>query len=202
VHGWAWFASALAFAVSMSATPGPNNTMVAVSGANWGFRRTVPHMLGIAVGFALMLLLVALGAGEAMRGRPWVHAVLRWVGAAYLLWLAWRIATARPNPEAGAGGQPLSLRQAALFQWVNPKAWVIALGAVVTYTTRAGGALFGEAALLAAMFLVVTLPALSLWTLVGVGTAKLLRTPRALRWFNLAMACLLIASLVPMLAAG
>ncbi len=204
MDGWAWFASALAFAVSMSATPGPNNTMVAASGANWGFRRTVPHMLGVATGFALMLLVVALGAGEALRGRPWVHEVLRWVGVAYLLWLAWRIATARPGTDTtgGAKGKPFSAVQAALFQWVNPKAWVIAIGAVVTYTTASGGALLGQVVLLAGMFLVVALPALAFWTMVGVGAARLLQTPDALRWFNRAMAALLVASLAPIVLGG
>lgn len=193
-------ASATAFAVSMAGSPGPNNAMVTASGATWGFRRTLPHMLGIAIGFPVMLLAVALGAGEVLRAYPWVHEALRWVGAAYLLWLAWTIASARPaGAAATGGGRPLSFLQAALFQWVNPKAWVIALGAVVTYTTAAGGALLVQAGLMAALFLVVTLPVVALWTMVGVGAARLLRTPAALRWFNLAMAALLVASLVPLL---
>lgn len=200
--GLAWFASALAFAVSMSATPGPNNAMVTASGATWGFRRTVPHMLGIAIGFPAMLVAVALGAGEILRAHPWAHETLRWVGAAYLLWLAWKIGTARVvdgAASAGKGGaRPFGFVQAALFQWVNPKAWVIALGAVVTYTTAGGAALVGQAALLAAIFVLVTLPVLALWTLVGVGAARLLRTPASLRRFNVAMAALLVASLVPM----
>lgn len=95
--GWAWFGSALAFALSMSATPGPNNAMVTASGATWGFRRTVPHLLGISLGFPAMLVAVALGAGGVLRAHPWLHEALRWVGAAYLLWLAWRIAVAEPG---------------------------------------------------------------------------------------------------------
>jgi threonine/homoserine/homoserine lactone efflux protein len=198
----AWFASAVAFAVAMSATPGPNNTMVAASGANWGFWRTLPHILGISVGFAVMLVAVALGAGELLRTRPWAHEALRWIGACYLLWLACRIAVARPKAPAGparAGGRPLGFVRAALFQWMNPKAWVIAAGAIVTYTTGNGGTLLVQAALLAAIFLVIILPAAALWTLIGVGAARLLRTPRALRRFNLAMAALLVASLLPLL---
>ncbi len=192
--------SALAFTVAMSATPGPNNAMVTASGASWGFRATLPHILGVATGFAAMVLLVALGAGEAIAGRPWIQTVLRWVGSAYLLYLAWRIASAEPkSPQAmRAAGRPLNFWQAALFQWVNPKAWVAALGAVVTYTTATGSAWFGQAGLLAAMFLLVTLPILTLWTLAGVGAARLLRTPRALRRFNWAMAGLLVAAVVPM----
>ena len=200
----AWFASSLAFAVSMSATPGPNNTMLTASGATWGFRRTVPHLLGITVGFPVMIVLVALGAGGVLRAQPWLQDALRWIGAAYLLWLAWKIAHARPavrddGDGAGAAGRPLGFARAALFQLVNPKAWVIAVGAVVTYTTATGAALLAQAVTLALMFGVVTLPCCAFWTLTGVGTARLLRTHRALRWFNRALACLLVASLVPLI---
>ena len=197
----AWYASTLAFAVSMSATPGPNNTMLTASGAAWGFRRTVPHIAGVAVGFSIMVLAVSLGAGEALRGRPWLQEVLRWVGVAYLLWLAYRIATARPQVtgEQERTGRPLGFGGAALFQWVNPKAWIIAAGAVVTFTTGTGAALVAEAVALAVIFLVVTLPCCAFWTLAGVGASRLLRTPAAMRWFNRALAGLLVASLLPLL---
>lgn len=194
--GPAWLLSATAFALSMSATPGPNNAMVAASGANFGFRRTLPHMLGVSVGFPAMLILVALGAGEALRTWPWVHDVLRWVGGAYLLFLAWKIATARPDvPDQARGGRPLGFVQAALFQWVNPKAWVIAAGAVVTYTT---GDVWVQSAILAGIFLVMCLACLAFWTGIGAGAARLLRSPAALRRFNWVMAALLVASLIPM----
>ncbi len=199
--GLAWFASALAFVVAMSATPGPNNAMVTASGASWGFARTVPHMLGISIGFPLMLVAVAFGAGEMLRAYPWIHGALRWVGAAYLLWLAWRIATAEPATRDGGdprGGRPLTFLQAALFQWVNPKAWIIAVGAVVTFTTAGHGDVLARALLLAVMFMAVTLPTTAMWTSVGVGAARLLRTRRALRVFNLMMAALLVVSLLPL----
>lgn len=197
----AWFGSAFAFAFAMAATPGPNNAMVAASGANWGLRRTLPHIFGIAVGFPAMVLAVALGAGEILRAYPWIQQGLRWVGGAYMLWLAAKIARADPVPADLApqgSGRPLSFLQAALFQWVNPKAWVTAIGAVVTYTTG-GTALLGEASMLAAMFLVIGPPVILGWTLVGVGAARLRRTRRALRCFNIAMAALLVASLIPLL---
>ena len=196
----AWYASVVAFTVSMSATPGPNNTMVMASGAAWGWRRTLPHMAGVALGFPAMLLAVAFGAGEVLRSRPWLHDGLRWIGAAYLLWLAWQIATARPVApgEGGGGSRPLGFTRAALFQWVNPKAWIIAVGAVVTYTTS-GTAVVAEVMALALIFIVVALPCLAAWTLAGVGAARLLRTPAALRWFNLLLAGLLVASLLPLL---
>ena len=195
-----WFASAIAFAVSMSATPGPNNTMVTASGAAWGFRRTLPHMAGVTVGFPAMLLAVALGAGEVLRSRPWLHDALRWVGAAYLLWLAWHIATARPaTPGQAPAGRPIGFAKAALFQWVNPKAWVIAAGSVVTYTTATGNALIAQAAMLALIFLAATFACTAFWTMAGVGASRLLRSPAAVRRFNLVLAGLLVISLVPLL---
>jgi threonine/homoserine/homoserine lactone efflux protein len=196
--GSEWLLSALAFATSMSATPGPNNTMVAASGANFGFRRTLPHLLGVSIGFPVMLLVIALGAAEPLRTWPWLHQVLRWAGAAYLLWLAWKIAVTRPDKQAASEGnaRPMTFLQAALFQWINPKAWIIAAGAVVTYT---GGNVALQASLLAMLFVAVCIPSLAFWTTVGVGAGRLLRSPRALRWFNLTMAALLVASLVPVL---
>jgi threonine/homoserine/homoserine lactone efflux protein len=198
----AWFLSAFAFAFAMSATPGPNNAMVTASGATWGFRRTLPHMLGIAIGFPAMVLAVALGAGQVLRANPWAQEALRWVGAAYMLWLAWKIARAQPAPQQetrpAPSGRPLNVLQAALFQWINPKAWVAAVGAVVTYTSGSGAALTAQAAVLAAMFLVVSVPVTGFWTLVGVGAARFLRSGRALRRFNLVMAALLAASLLPL----
>ncbi len=198
-----WLFSVFAFALSMSGTPGPNNAMVAASGATFGFARTVPHLLGVAVGFPAMLLVVALGAGDVMRAVPSLHEILKWVGAAYLLWLAFKIATARPyavRQRRCARARPLTFLQAALFQWVNPKAWIIALGAIATYTTSSN--LTVQAVVLAAIFLVVTVPSLAFWTMTGVGAARLLRTGRGLRAFNLAMSALLVASLVPLLREG
>lgn len=202
-----WLIPALAFTFSMCATPGPNNAMVAASGATFGFARTIPHMLGVAVGFPVMLVGVALGAGEVMRAAPLLHEILKWAGATYLLRLAFKIATARPSPVAadgssgpasgGARAKPLTVLNAALFQWVNPKAWITALGAIATYTTA--NRVFAQTLVLAALFLVMTLASVAFWTMTGVGAARLLRTGRALRAFNLAMAALLVLSLLPLL---
>jgi threonine/homoserine/homoserine lactone efflux protein len=198
----AWFSSALAFAFAMSATPGPNNAMLTASGANWGLRRTLPHLFGVATGFPAMVLAVGLGAGGLLQNYPFVQHAMRWAGASYMVWLAAKIARADPAPDAKAPakatGQPLSYFQAALFQWVNPKAWVIAMGGVVTYTTG-GAALVSDATILALMFLVVTLPVTFGWTLVGVGAGRMLRTRRSMRRFNFALAALLVLSLVPLL---
>lgn len=207
--GLAWLASALAFAVSMAGTPGPNNAMLTSSGSLWGFRRTVPHMLGISIGFPFMLVAVAAGAGGLLRDHPTVLTVMRWLGAAYLLYLAWRIATAHPRPgnqphgnrtpSETPAGRPLNFMQAALFQWVNPKAWLVTISALATVATAAGHPSLGRAFALAAVFLAVTLPITAFWTLVGVGVARVFSSERALRVFNVAMAILLVGSLVTVL---
>ena len=222
VAGLAWLASALAFAVAMAGTPGPNNAMLAASGSLWGFRRTIPHMLGVAIGFPLMLIAVAAGAGDLLVNHPAAVTVMRWLGGAYLLFLAWKIAVARPQPAAdetatagaaeataasGPAGdhsrsrsRPLSFLQAALFQWVNPKAWLSTLSALATLTSIARHPSFGRALLLAAVFLAVTLPITAFWTSIGVGVSRLLTTPTAVRRFNLVMAALLVASVLSVLS--
>ena len=209
----AWLISTLAFAVAMAGTPGPNNAMLASSGSLWGFRRTVPHMLGVAIGFPIMLVAVAAGAGGLLLHHPVALTVMRWVGVAYLLYLAWRIASAQPRPAAAppatadeaqadkpTKGHPLSFVQAALFQWINPKAWLVALSAAATLTSVARHPSLGRALLLGAVFLAVTLPITAFWTSVGLGVARVFTTRRALRRFNLAMAVLLVASVVSVLA--
>jgi threonine/homoserine/homoserine lactone efflux protein len=196
----------IAFAFATCATPGPNNAMVASSGATFGFRPTIPHMLGVATGFPAMLAVVALGGGQILREYPAIHVILKWVGAAYMLWLAFHIATAEPALSSDTdnhpprGGKPLSFLQAVLFQWVNPKAWIIALGAVTTYTNPNG--VVGQAMLLALVFLPIGVLTIVLWAMTGIGAARLLRSRRAIRGFNIAMAALLVASLLPILAAG
>ncbi|HTW29465.1 MAG TPA: LysE family translocator [Acetobacteraceae bacterium] len=193
-----WLIPVAGFAVAMSGTPGPNNAMLAASGASFGFVRTTPHMLGVALGFPLMLLAVALGAGAPLRAWPWLQSGLRWIGIAYLLWLAWHIARLQPDaagPRRRAG-RPLSFLQAAAFQWVNPKAWVAAAGAIVTFVPPGR---LQPALLLATVFLVVTMVDVALWTAAGAASARVLTTPRALRRFNLTMALLLVASVLPML---
>ena len=187
------------FAVATSVTPGPNNIMVTASGANFGFRRTVPHMLGVAIGFTVMVLAIGLGLSEVFERFPIIHEALRYGGAAYLLYLAYRIATAAPvAPDAtGPAGRPLTFLQAALFQWVNPKGWMMAVGAISTYTT-VGGNLIVESALIALTFGAIGLPSVALWAGLGAAIGRLLQARWALRAFNIAMALLLVASLALM----
>jgi len=197
-----WLLSAIGFALAMSATPGPNNAMVAASGANFGIARTLPHILGVSVGFPVMFAAVALGAGEALRAHPAVFGALHWIGAAYLLWLAWHVAAARPAAEGAARTgrvRPMRFGEAALFQWVNPKAWLAATSAIAAYATEGGRIAAAQVLALATLFLLICVPTTLMWTSIGAGSARLLRTERQLRWFNRAMALLLVASVVAML---
>jgi threonine/homoserine/homoserine lactone efflux protein len=187
------------FAFVSSITPGPNNAMLLASGVNYGFRRTLPHMAGVNLGAAAMLLLVGLGLGEVFIAIPSLYDVLRYLGAAYLVWLAWKIAGSEGSgpAEAGPGGRPLTFWQAAAFQWVNPKAWILVVGAVTTYAPRNGFA--ANVTLLAVLLALINAPTLCVWAGFGTALRPWLARPGRLRAFNVTMALLLVASLLPML---
>ena len=186
------------FAFVTSITPGPNNLMLMASGANYGFRRTIPHMLGIGIGFTVMLLLVGAGLIRVFDEWPLAHDVLKVVSVAYLLWLAWKIATATGPAEGRAGGRPITFLQAAAFQWVNPKAWAMALTAITAYAPDRSMLAIVVVALI---FGAINLPSVSTWTLVGQQMARFLTSHARRRTFNWTMATLLIASLMPVLLA-
>lgn len=187
----------VAFVFVATATPGPNNLMVMASGANFGLRRTVPHILGIAIGFAAMVAVVGLGLVQVFDTFPAVYTVMKVASVLYLLWLAWKIAHAAPPADrSDAAGRPLTFLQAAAFQWVNPKAWTMAITAFTVYapdrslpTTLIVGATFG----------VIALPCTGTWTGLGQQLRRVLTSPRRLRAFNWTMAALLVASLWPVL---
>lgn len=184
------------FAFVSSITPGPNNLMLMASGANFGFWRTVPHMLGIALGFTLMVFLVGLGLAQVFDAYPVLHHILKLLSVLYMAWLAWKIANAAPPKEGEATGTPMTFLQAAAFQWVNPKAWAMALTAVTVYAL--GTSILAVAAV-AATFGLVNAPSVSTWTLLGQQMRRFLTNPARLRAFNWTMAALLMASLYPVL---
>ena len=184
----------LAFAFSTSVTPGPNNMMLLASGANFGFRRTLPHMFGISIGHSFMVFLVGLGLAGVFKAEPRLVLMLKLGAVAYMLWLAWKIAHAAPPKEGRAGGKPFTFAQAAAFQWVNPKAWAMALGAVSAYAPEGRP---GQVALVAAIFAAVNLPSVTVWAAAGQAVRGWLADPTRLRVFNWTMAGLLVLSLWP-----
>lgn len=190
----------LTYAFVTSITPGPNNTMVLASGVNHGFSRTIPHVLGISCGFAVMVLAVGFGIGRLFIAAPWLYEALRWIGAAYLLWLAWKIATANAMDEKTTASRPMSFWQAAAFQWVNPKAWIMAIGAIATYTPANGG--LGTIVIVAILFALVNAPTVALWAAFGTTLRRWLTDARYVRIFNITMAVLLVLSLQPLLWGG
>ena len=186
------------FALVTSITPGPNNTMLLASGVNFGFNRTIPHMLGITCGFFVLVVAVGFGLGAVFQTYPLLYTVLRYVGAAYLLYLAWKIAHSGPVADGVQGeAKPISYLGAAAFQWVNPKAWIMAIGAISTYTPMQG--YFTNVIVIAAVFALINLPSVSVWAACGTLLRNVLKDRRWLRLFNWGMAALLVVSLYPLL---
>ena len=190
------FLGFLGFAFVTSVTPGPNNLMLMASGANFGLRRTAPHMIGISLGHSFMVLLVGLGLGAAMDAVPQAKLALKVAAVGYMLWLAWKMAHATAPGEGRAGGSRMTFLQAAAFQWVNPKAWAMAVGAIAAYA--AGGGL-AQVALVAGLFALINFPSILLWAWAGQAMRAYLQEPKRLRIFNTTMAALLVASLWPVL---
>jgi len=184
------------FAFVSSITPGPNNLMLMASGANFGFRRSIPHMLGIGVGFVVMLLLVGAGLIQIFDTYPITHTILKTFSVAYLMYLAWKIANASPVDANADKGTPMTFLQAAAFQWVNPKGWTMALTAITAYTPDRS---MEAIVIVGLIFGLINLPAVSSWTILGQQMARVLQSPARLRAFNWLMAGLLIASLYPVL---
>ncbi|WP_308917494.1 LysE family translocator [Jannaschia sp. LMIT008] len=184
------------FAFVTSITPGPNNLMLLASGANFGLRRTVPHMLGVGLGFGFMIVCVGLGLAGLFEVWPAARLVLAVLSVGYLLWLAWRIANAGAPRGTDVDARPMTFAQAAAFQWVNPKAWTMALSAVTLYSTGSVPSVVA----VAGVFTAVNLPSVSSWTVLGVQMKRFLTSPARLRAFNWTMAGLLVATLWPTVA--
>lgn len=192
------FLALLVYAFVTSVTPGPNNFMLLASGVNFGFTRTIPHMLGIGIGFLVLLLAVGFGLGAVLTAFPMLHNGLKVAGSAYLLYLAWKIASSRSMGGKGAErAQPMRFLDAAAFQWVNPKAWVMAVTAMAVYSNADRP--YVSVVLVSVAFAVVNLPSVSVWAGFGMALRGFLSDPTRLKWFNTAMGLLLAATLWPML---
>ncbi len=183
------------FAFASSITPGPNNLMLMTSGANFGVWRTIPHLLGVVFGFVLMVILVGTGLIQIFEAYPVSHDILRICSIVYLSYLAWKIATAKPGATKSVGA-PITSLQAALFQWVNPKAWAMALTAVTVYAPSQSLAAVGLIALICG---IINMPSVFVWVLLGSKMQRLLGSAGRLRTFNYSMALLLLATLYPVI---
>ncbi|CAG4922207.1 LysE family translocator [Paraburkholderia gardini] len=183
------------FALVTSITPGPNNTMLLASGVNFGFRRTMPHILGISAGVALLMLSVGFGLGEAFRRFPMLYTTLEVASVVYLLYLAWKIGTSGEIQTRKGERRPMRFHEAIAFQWINPKAWMMVLTAATTIHLSAD---FGfNSLMMAVLFYVTGLPCICLWAAFGTSLRRLLSNPRWLRAFNIVMASLLVLSMYP-----
>lgn len=188
----------LVYAFVTSITPGPNNFMLLASGVNFGFVRTIPHMCGIGFGFFTLLMGVGFGLGAVLTALPQLHFALKILGGAYLLYLAWKIAMSRKMGNAADGkSRPMSFVEASLFQWVNPKAWVMAITAMALYQDAQDP--YWSVLLIGLVFALTNFPSVSTWAVFGVGLRGFLSDPVRLKWFNIAMGVLLAATLWPML---
>jgi len=184
------------FIVATAITPGPNNILILASGVNYGIKRSLPHFFGINVGFPLLVIAVGLGAGLLFKQFPGLHTVLKIGGTCYLLYLAYKVATASTNKISTENKKPFTFIQAFLFQWVNPKAWIMAIGAVVTFASASGN-YFLQVIIITVAFIFFGLPCTGLWLLFGASLKNLLSNPKRIYIFNQVMALLLVVSLVP-----
>ncbi|NDJ80330.1 LysE family translocator [Vibrio campbellii] len=183
------------FAFVSTFTPGPNNIMLMTSGANVGFKRTIPHMLGITLGFGAMLILVGIGLMSLFHAYPLTHDILKGLSFTYLLYLTYKIATSSKT-EVKDGFRPMSFLGAVAFQWVNPKGWSMALTAITVYSS---GGSWLELALIAGIFCLANLPSVTFWTAAGIQLQRWLTTSKRIKGFNYGMAALLLLSTIPMI---
>jgi len=183
----------LLFAVVAAVTPGPSNIMLTAAGAQAGVVRGLPCLLGVTTGMGFMMFVVPLGLGGVVLRHPAMLAALHWIGAAFLLWMSWRIATARTDVDAAADRNPVGYVGAAVFQWINPKSWLVTASAAVTFL-GADGSAFSQSARLGGLFVLAALPSGFVWLAFGAGLQRLLQTGRRRRTFNIAMGVLLALS--------
>ena len=184
------------FAVSMAFTPGPNNVMLMTSGLNFGVNKSLPHLFGVCLGFPSMVVMVGLGLGVIFAQYPVLHDVIKVLGIVYLIYLAWQIAHAKKTSLSGKVSSPFTFMQAALFQWVNPKAWVMASTTIAVYTSVAEDVLY-QILLLAVAFALIGFCSGSTWLFLGRGLKRFLTSDTHQILFNRVMATLLVASVFP-----
>jgi threonine/homoserine/homoserine lactone efflux protein len=184
------------FSVAAAGTPGPSNVLLMATGGQVGVLRGLPCLLGVGLGMAVMMFVVAFGLGSVILGSPALLGALRWGGAAFLCWLAFKVATARRPGAVTGGGEPVGLVGAAAFQWINPKSWLVCASAAATFLAAGAGSALGQSLALGLVFLLACLPSCLPWLAFGAAMQRLLRSERAFRIFNGVMGALLAASVL------
>jgi threonine/homoserine/homoserine lactone efflux protein len=186
------------FGLSAGITPGPNNIMLMTSGMNFGIQKSIPHVLGVTFGFPIMVILIGLGFSIVFEQYPILHEIIKVLGVVYLLYLSWLIASASPDTLEGEKSKPFTFFQAALFQWVNPKAWVVATSSISAYTVLNDN-IYWQILMIAGVFFFAALFTASTWLVFGKGIKQILQSAKQQRAFNIAMALLLVASVLPVI---
>jgi threonine/homoserine/homoserine lactone efflux protein len=184
------------FAFVAAITPGPSNLILTSTGASVGILRGLPSLFGVAIGMGLMMFLVTFGLGSLIHDSPILYQALKWGGVAFLLWLAWKIATARHSDTTADEKRPVGFWGAAAFQWVNPKSWLVSASAAGTYLHAATGSVLVQALSFGVLFILAALPSCFVWLAFGAGVQRLLHGERAARIFNIAMGALLAGSVI------
>ena len=199
IYTTAMFTSIFMFSFATSMTPGPNNIMLLSSGLTFGYKRTIPHILGVVIGFPLMTIFVGLGLGKFFELYPIAFSVLKVAGVGYLMWLAWHIAQSTPKfKEHDENARPLKFMPIILFQWINPKNWIKIITAMSVYVTSLNHAM-GQIVIITMIFLSTVMVSANTWALGGLILKKLIKSDVGIKRFNRLMALALILSMVPML---
>jgi threonine/homoserine/homoserine lactone efflux protein len=186
----------MAFTFVAGITPGPNNIMLFASGLNHGVKKSLPHYFGICIGFIFLVAAIGFGLGAIFKQSPLLHQILKIVGAIYLVYLAWKIACASTASSCGDIRYPFTFIEAALFQWVNPKAWVISIGAIATFSIPSN--IIGSITAIIIMYFIMGLLTMGIWLTLGSTLQRFLKSEKRKRIFNISMAILLVFSIIPM----
>ncbi len=192
--------SIFSFTLSMTMTPGPNNILLMTSGLNFGYKKTLPAMIGVAIGFSVMVIIIGFGMAKVFEQYPYIYKVMKIIGIVYLLYLAYKIATAKSEVKVSNENKskPFSFVQLVLFQWMNPKAWIMSTTALTTFVNNEQNILF-QVYTIAFIYLLSGIISTNSWTLGGVYLQKLLTNTKRVRYFNISMALFMILSIVPVL---
>lgn len=189
--------SIFSFGMASTMTPGPNNMMLLSSGLTFGYKRTIPHVLGVTLGFPVMVICVGLGVGQLFEVFPLIYSVLKIAGITYLFWMAWHIANTKGSFETkDAKDKPFTFWQAALFQWINPKAWMMAITSTAAFITDQHAA-FVQVVIISSIFFLCAIVSTSSWSLGGMMLRRFIQNRRIVRLFNVTMAILIVGSVMP-----